>query len=78
MRKWIVLFLILLIVCESWAVPKPMESLTNYNVLLLHGAYGHKNDDGELQGFEENANHPQAYDATNWLCSLKWLLTSLK
>ncbi len=34
MRKRIVLFLILLIVCESRAVPKPMESLTNYNVLL--------------------------------------------
>ncbi len=23
-----------------YAVPKPMESITNYNVLLLHGAYG--------------------------------------
>ena len=23
-----------------WSVPKPMESATNYNVLLIHGAYG--------------------------------------
>ena len=40
MRKRIVLFLILSIVYESWAVPKPMERIENYNVLLLHGAYG--------------------------------------
>ena len=49
MRKRIVLFLILLIVCESRAVPKPMESLTNYNVLLLHCAYGHTDADGVFQ-----------------------------
>ena len=66
MKNSILLFVVVLVVC-CWAVPKPMESLTNYNVLLLHGAYGHKNADGELQGFEENANHPQAYDATNYL-----------
>lgn len=24
----------------SWAVPKPMESITNYNVMMLHGALG--------------------------------------
>lgn len=23
-----------------WAVPKPMESVTNYNMLMVHGAYG--------------------------------------
>lgn len=38
MEKIIVLVMSLAISC--WAVPKPMESLTNYNVLLLHGAYG--------------------------------------
>ncbi|MCQ2107132.1 MAG: hypothetical protein MJZ05_00010 [Fibrobacter sp.] len=26
----------------SWAVPKPMESITNYNVMMVHGAYGPK------------------------------------
>ena len=24
----------------SWATPKPMESIENYNVMLIHGAYG--------------------------------------
>ncbi|MBO7513026.1 MAG: hypothetical protein J6T54_08680 [Fibrobacter sp.] len=33
----------------AWAIPKPMESITNYNVMMVHGAYGPKNDDGELQ-----------------------------
>lgn len=67
MRKRIVLFLILLIVCESRAVPKPMESLTNYNVLLLHGAYGHTDADGVLQGFLENDTLPSAYFALEYL-----------
>ena len=38
MEKIIVLVMSPAITC--WAVPKPMESLRNYNVLLLHGAYG--------------------------------------
>jgi hypothetical protein len=68
MKKIFLLSLLLMtFVVVSWAVPKPMESITNYNVMLLHGAYGHKNDDGELQGFEENSNLPQAYDAMNYL-----------
>ena len=24
----------------AWAIPKPMESITNYNVMMLHGALG--------------------------------------
>ena len=67
MKKWIILFLIMEIVCESWAVPKPMESLTNYNVLLLHGAYGHTDADGVLQGFEENSTLQSAYFASEYL-----------
>ena len=67
MKKWIVLFLILSIVYESWAVPKPMESITNYNVLLLHGAYGHIDADGVLQGFEENSTLQSAYFASEYL-----------
>lgn len=39
MKRQIFLFLILLIVCESWSVPKPMESIEKYNVMLVHGAY---------------------------------------
>jgi len=74
MKKWIVLFLILSIVYESWAVPKPMESIENYNVLLLHGAYGHykKDDDGKIdkskpQGFFESDTIPSANDAEDYL-----------
>ncbi len=40
MRKRIVLFLIFTLICESWSVPKPMESVTNYNVIMMHGALG--------------------------------------
>ena len=25
---------------NCWSVPKPMESITNYNVMMVHGAYG--------------------------------------
>ena len=40
MKKRIVLFLIFTVICESWSIPKPMESVTNYNVMMVHGAYG--------------------------------------
>ncbi len=44
-----VLFFLFVIANFVWSVPKPMESITNYNVMMVHGAYGPKNDDGELQ-----------------------------
>lgn len=66
MKRRIVLFLIFTIICESWSIPKPMESITNYNVMMVHGAYGIKNSDGELQGFEPD-NYSQAIDAKNRL-----------
>ena len=40
MKRRIVLFLIFTIICESWSIPKPMESIENYNVMMLHGALG--------------------------------------
>ena len=40
MKRQIFLFLFLVIVCESWSVPKPMESVENYNIVLVHGADG--------------------------------------
>ena len=39
MKRRIVLSLLTLI-CVSWSIPKPMESVENYNVMLIHGAYG--------------------------------------
>ena len=38
MRKFIIVLLVIVNVC--WSVPKPMESIENYNVLMVHGAYG--------------------------------------
>ena len=36
--KNILLFIVLAACC--WAIPKPMESVANYNILMVHGAYG--------------------------------------
>ena len=66
MKRQIGFLLVLVMVCESWSIPKPMESITNYNVMMVHGAYGLKNDDGELQGFEPD-DYPQARDAESRL-----------
>ena len=38
MKKLVVLMMALAIV--GWSIPKPMESIENYNVVLVHGAYG--------------------------------------
>lgn len=38
MKRRIVLSLLTLI-CVSWSIPKPMESIENYNVMIVHGAY---------------------------------------
>ncbi|MBQ7081028.1 MAG: hypothetical protein IJM92_15505 [Fibrobacter sp.] len=40
MKKY--LLLVLCTVVLSWSIPKPMESIDNYNVLMVHGAYGAK------------------------------------
>ncbi len=31
--------LIMAFAINCWSVPKPMESITNYNVMMVHGAY---------------------------------------
>jgi hypothetical protein len=38
MKKSIILLLAIASMC--WATPKPMESIENYNVMMVHGAYG--------------------------------------
>ena len=53
MKKY--LLLVLCTVVLSWSIPKPMETIENYNVMLLHDAYGLYNDDDELQEFEHEA-----------------------
>lgn len=32
-------FLLLVSVVCVWAIPKPMESVEKYNIVLVHGAY---------------------------------------
>ena len=66
MKRLIACILLVAFSAMSWAVPKPMESITNYNVMMVHGAYGPKNDDGELQGFDPG-DYSQAIEATEHL-----------
>lgn len=35
-----VLLLVIAVAIFCWSIPKPMESITNYNVMMVHGAYG--------------------------------------
>lgn len=51
------LCLIVTIVCVVFAIPKPMESLNHYNVVLVHGAAP------ETQGFESECNSGAIRDA---------------
>lgn len=55
MKKY--LLLVLCTVVLSWSIPKPMESITNYNVMVIHGAYGSK------KGFSADTSLPEAYNA---------------
>ena len=64
MKKLLALVMVFAIM--GWSIPKPMESIENYSVLMIHGAYGPKNSDGKLQGFDPG-NYPQAIDATEHL-----------
>ena len=64
MKKVLLLLMVFAIV--GWSVPKPMESITNYNVMMVHGAYGPYDDDGNLQGFEPGT-YIQAVDTSGRL-----------
>ena len=52
-----ILFLLLIFVNCVWSIHKPMESITNYNVMLIHGAYGSK------KVFSADTSLPEAYKA---------------
>ena len=56
-----VFFLILAFSVACFAVSKPMESATSYNVILIHGAYG--SDQGFLDGLVDSAKLGEAYYA---------------
>ena len=52
-----IIALMMTLVVVGWSIPKPMESITNYNVMLIHGAYGSN------KGFSADASLPEAYNA---------------
>ena len=75
-----VLLLVIALAISCWAIPKPMESVENYNVVLVHGAY--QADKGEpvrnstlneayyTESFLGDANLGQ-YNSTNRIT--RWL-----
>ena len=78
MKRFIVLLMAVVSVC--WAIPKPMESIENYNVMIIHGAYGAEkgfldekdtNEAYYAEGSLENGATLGAYDnsdrITNWV-----------
>lgn len=48
-------------VSVSWSIPKPMEAITNYNVMMVHGAYGSE------KGINANANLKEADSTSEFL-----------
>ena len=60
MKKIFLLIVLFSIAC--WSIPKPMETIANYNVLMVHGAYG--SDQGFLSGLVDSAKLSEAYYAS--------------
>ena len=69
MKNIIVFVLVAFVLC--WSVPKPMESIESYNVLMIHGAYGQEEgfvEDAEIESDNGAINYkPSAYDASGYL-----------
>ena len=55
MKKLLVLVMVWAIV--GWAIPKPMESIENYNVMIVHSAYS------KDEGFLDEKDTNEAYYA---------------
>lgn len=64
--KKLIIVLFAAVCCECWSVPKPMESIENYNVMLIHGAYG--KEKGFLD-ISDTTKIKEAYAATKALDS---------
>lgn len=61
MKFRIIILLVSFLVFEAYSIPKPMESLEHYNVLMVHGAYGSD------KGISENSEYVSAYEDTTFL-----------
>lgn len=57
-----ILLFVVFAIAGCWAVPEPMESVANYNILMVHGAYG--SDKGIENCSEET---PEAVNANVYL-----------
>lgn len=55
MKKLIIVLLVIANAC--WSIPKPMESIENYNVMIVHGAYS------KDEGFLDEKDTNEAYYA---------------
>lgn len=64
MKKQVVFLLVFTLICESWSIPKPMESVENYNILMVHGAYGASKGFGNKDVVKSHLkkNLPEAID----------------
>ena len=65
-----ILLFVVFAIAGCWAVPKPMESVENYNVLMVHGAYGSdkgiENCSGEtLEAIKESKYLTTSEDGAN-------------
>lgn len=58
MKKIIALLILGINIC--WAIPKPMESIEHYNVIMMHGALGSD------QGFDADKTLPEATKETSY------------
>ena len=47
-------YIVIALTVGCFAIPKPMESIENYNVLMVHGAYGSNKGIDEKTGVEED------------------------
>lgn len=57
MNRIVIWLFLLIFICESWAISRPMESIENYNVMIVHGAYS------KDEGFLDEKDTNEAYYA---------------
>ena len=80
MNRMVIWLSLLAFICDTWAISRPMESIENYNVMIIHGAYGKEkgfldekdtNEAYYAEGSLENGATLGAYDnsdrITNWV-----------
>ena len=37
MNRMVIWLILLAFICDTWAISRPMESIENYNVMIIHG-----------------------------------------